>query len=181
MSDTTPSAEIVTSHPDADLIATLSRLGDVLAIRTLSESERAWVEAALDLSIGHPDPFIRASMAQRCSLRQLRRMLHDSHIAVRAACASNPFVIDIDVQLALAGDAESVVVHALLDQVDPYRPVCDVIISGPHVAARARLAERNLAGDLLERLAGDPNPDVAAAAADTLAHRQRVATRRGRR
>lgn len=168
---TTPQPPFVTADPDGLLAAVLARLGDALAIRTGSDAESEWVNAALNLSVGHPDPFVRASMAQTCSLRQLRRMVNDPHIAVRAACAANPFVIDVDIQLALAGDAEAVVVHALLDHTDPYLDVCEVIIAGPHASARKRLAFRNLRTGLLERLAVDSHRAVATAAQATLAHR----------
>ena len=79
---TTPQPPIVTADPDGLLAAVLARLGDALAIRTGSDAESEWVDAALNLSVGHPDPFVRASMAQTCSLRQLRRMVNDPHIAV---------------------------------------------------------------------------------------------------
>ena len=63
------------------------------------------------------------------------------------------------------------IVLALLDHVDPYVEVCELIIAGRHVDARRELAGRNLRSELLERLAEDADPVTSAMAAAELARR----------
>ncbi len=111
------------------------------------------------------DPLVGAS------LTDVRAFTIDPDVKVRIAAAASRWNWDLRVQLALAADDDERVVLALLDHVDPYREVCELIVEGPHVAARRMLAGRNLLTELLERLADDADPPTAEAARRTLAAR----------
>ena len=86
-------------------------------------------------------------------LADVRAFAIDVDLDVRLAAAASRWNWDARVQRVLATDPDERVVLALLDHVDPYVDVCELIIAGPHVAARRELAGRNLRTELLERLA----------------------------
>ena len=92
-----------------------------------------------------PDPLPDAS------LTDVRAFAIDPHVEVRMRAAASRWNVDVRVQRVLASDDDEQVVLALLDHVDPYRDVVEVIIDGPHVAARRELAGRNLPTELLVR------------------------------
>ena len=152
-------------HPaygsDAHLLWALEQLGQVLACRGERAAESPWVNQALDVSISHPDPRFRARFARSCSLRQLRRLVTDDEVLVRRACALNPFVIDLDIQLVLAADSDARVVHRMLNTCDPYREVIPVLLASRHLSVRRRLLGLNLLNDLLVELGRDSDPEVA--------------------
>lgn len=160
--------EDVFVHPrtsDEMIVQALADLGAALSWNLgIKPEDRSWLDQALDIAVTQPDPFVRAKLARVCSLRQLRLLSKDNHVAVRAECAANPFVIDVDVQRTLAGDSDASVVHALIDHVDPCRDVVPILVRSPHVWVRLRLAYKNLATEFLEELAVDSHPNVARAA-----------------
>ena len=105
------------------------------------------------------------------SLTDVRALAIDPDPEVRFAAASSRWNVDARLQRVLATDPDERVVLALLDRVDPYVDVCQLIIAGPHVDARRELARRNLRRELLELLADDVDPTASAAAAAELARR----------
>jgi len=160
-------------NSDEFLVSALQMLGRAIGFRAEREFEIGWVDAVTRMVSSHPDPYIRAVMVSSASLRQLNVLLADEHLGVRVACASSPFAIDADVQLALANDSEAVVVHALLDSRDPYLHVMRGLVNSPHRSIRRRIALLNLNHELLTALSQDSDRKVASAAASTLTKRQR--------
>ena len=157
---------------DELLVKAIADIGTALSLQPSFGTELSgWQNEILKLGTSHPDPFISAQLAPVCSLRHLRLLASDSHVAVRAMCAENLMIIDQDVQLQLARDNEASVLHALLDNCDPYRDVVGVLINCQHWVVRYRLCQRNLATDFLEHLASDPHSRVAAYAKFRLTQR----------
>mgnify|MGYP003340267816 CR=1 FL=1 len=167
-------------NSDEFLVSALQMLGKAIGFRAEREFESGWVDAVTRMVSSHPDPYIRAVMVSAASLRQLKVLLTDEHLGVRVACASSPFAIDADVQLAVANDSEAVVVHALLDSHDPYLHVMRGLVNSPHRSVRRRIASLNLNHELLTVLSQDSDRKVASAAASTLAtrHRRQQASKR---
>ena len=150
---------------DELLVKAIADIGAALALQPSNSPDvSGWQHDILQVGTSHPDPFIRAQLASTCSLRQLRLLASDRHVAVRAMCTENPMIIDQDVQLRLAHDSDASVLHALLDHCDPYRDVVHVLINCKHWGVRYRLTLRNLTADFLEQLAADPHPVVASSA-----------------
>jgi hypothetical protein len=119
----------------------------------------------------HVEGGLRDDPIAGASLTDVRAFAMDPDLQTRLHAAASRWNWDLRVQLALAADEHERVVLTLLDAVDPYREVVDVIIDGSHVAARRVLAGRNLLTELLERLADDPDPVTAETARRTLAAR----------
>ena len=113
-----------------------------VAGKPLSPEERAWKRQYLELLTGHPRIETRIGLAAHGSLQLARSMVHDRSKRVRQAIAFNPFIGDLDLQLALANDKELDVVLALIDATDPWLETCQVILTGPHLEARRELIER---------------------------------------
>lgn len=155
------------------LLSALHHVGDAIAFRRVNGDESSWIEQVTDLLTSHPDPFVRAQLAERCSLRQLRRLVTDEHVSVRLLSVTNPFAIDLDIQLMLAEDPDELVVHAFLDRHTPYRETVLKLIKCEHTSVRYRLASTNLANDLLSQIAHDHDSSVAKVARFTLANRYR--------
>jgi hypothetical protein len=120
----------------------------------------------------HVEGGLRDDPLEGASVTDVRAFAIDPDLQARLRAAASRWNWDLRVQLELAADEDERVVLALLDAVDPYREVVDVIIEGPHVAARRVLAGRNLLTVLLERLADDPDPVTAETARRTLATRR---------
>lgn len=156
---------------DEHLLWLLEQLGQVLACRPTYSEERSWVTEAINVSVRHPKPAIALALTGTCSLRQLRVLVTNPDPGVRRACARNPFNLDLDIQLALASDSDERVVHALLDQVDPYLEVMPALLTSPHVSVRRRLAHHNLLDELLVALSNDDDPEAAVFAALALQFR----------
>ena len=112
-----------------------------------------------------PDPLAGAG------LRDVLALAQAPDAETRCAAAASRWNWDVRVQRLLAGDVDERVVLALLDATDPYVEACELIIDGPHVAARRVLAERNLRTELLQRLAVDRDAEARASARATLARR----------
>ena len=146
--------------PDEVLVEALAKLGHALALHSSSD-DQSWRETMLASGVGHPDPFIRANLATTCSLRQLRVLAADDHVAVRAMCTENPFAIDEGIQLILANDDDATVLHALLDNTPTCRAAVEVLVRSRHFSVRFRLARSRIALDLLEHLTTDPHPRIA--------------------
>jgi len=159
---------------DGDLTELLSELGRALAIRTEKPSEVEWIDTITRAAASHPDPFIRAGLTRRATLRQLRHLVRDRHLGVRTMAATSPLVIDLGVQLAIAEDTEASVIHAMLDTCDPYMEVAQRLIACPHPSVRARLAASRIAVRLLERLTHDSDDEVRELAVAGLARYRRV-------
>jgi hypothetical protein len=120
-----------------------------------------------------PDPLAGSS------LTDVRAFALDLDVEVRMSAAASRWNWDVRVQRALAVDDDERVVLALLDHLDPSREACELIINGPHVAARRELTGRNLPTDLLVRLASDADPvtaDLAWSTMDTRAGHKPAAT-----
>jgi hypothetical protein len=71
----------------------------------------------------------------------------DPDVEVRLDATASRWNWDRRVQLALAADPDERVVLALLDHVDPCCEAVDLIVAGPHGAARQVLRERGLGED----------------------------------
>jgi len=165
--------EPVLEDRDTALMRALSELGATLARRSGDQGgdESDWMETMIALTASYPDPYVRCQIATHGSLRQLRALAQDENLSVRAQCAENGFIIDLDLQLMLAMDPEPVVIHAMLDRVDPYREVVEVLVDSPHRSVRARLATLNISTELLQRLAGDTDEKVSGIARTRLEQR----------
>jgi hypothetical protein len=111
------------------------------------------------------------------ALRDVLALAVDVEPELRMLAASVRWNGDARLQRLLASDPEERVVLALLDRVDPGVEAAEIILAGPHVAARRELARRPLRTDLLERLANDADPVASAAARRTLARRIRSRVR----
>jgi len=159
---------------DGDLTELLSELGRALAIRTEKPSEVEWIDTITHAAASHPDPFIRAGLTRRATLRQLRHLVRDRHLGVRTMAATSPLVIDLDVQLAIAEDTEASVIHAMLDTCDPYMEVAQRLVACPHPSVRARLAASRIAVRLLERLTHDSDDEVRELAVAGLARYRQI-------
>lgn len=145
----------LTADPDGYLNWVLGQLGAALSIRTATEGEADWARAATELVGAHPDPMIRARLASTCSLRQLRVLVRDEHLAVRLSCVDNPFAIDRDIQVALCSDHEVEVVRAFLKRFEPCLDAAQVLVDHPRPSIRTRLVSPRRRRELLERLAND--------------------------
>lgn len=161
----------VTPQQDLTITPLQGLLDHLDELRYVLDTDRAWFDGLIDLVVGCPDTAAAVSLAHACSLSIAKRLTRHHDRAVRQALCRNPLVVDVDLQVALAGDPDEQVVLALLDAVDPYVETCEAIIDGPHPAARRILAHRPLTDALLGRLADDPHPVVAAQARLTLAER----------
>ena len=165
---------ILPADCDGELTDVLARLGQVLASRTEKQSESDWIETITRAAISHPDPFIRARLVKKATLRQLRHLVRDGHLGVRTLAATSPLVIDLGVQLAIAEDTDASVIHAMLDTCDPYMEVAERLLVCPHPSVRARLAASRIAIRLLERLTHDGDDEVRELAAEGLSRYRRV-------
>ncbi len=105
----------------------------------------------------------------------VRALAIDPDLEMRLTAAASRWNWDVRLQRVLATDPDQRVVLALLDHVDPYVEVSELIIAGPHEAARRELAGRNVRTTLLERLADDPDPITRATALRALAQRAGLA------
>ena len=161
-------------HREAAIRSALLDLGAALSFYPVGDDDNAtdWVENALSLSTSHPDHFIRSLIATAGTLRQVRTLASDAHAGVRAACSNNPYNLDLDLQLAIAGSDEAVAIHILLSSRDPYREVVEKLAASSHDSVRLRLANLNLSTELLEIFAKDKNREVRAAAQKRLKSRQ---------
>jgi len=164
----------LTSDPDGYLNWILGHLGAALSVRTESEHEEGWIRDVTELVGALPDPMIRARLASTCSLRQLRVLARDEHLAVRLACADNPFTIDRDIQLAMCDDSDADVVHALLDRVPLCAEAFDMLLAHPSAAIRARIASPRRQRRILNRLTHDDDPAIRQRASDAKRHQDRV-------
>lgn len=162
--------------PDGYLNWVLGQLGAALSIRTASAAEADWVSQATELVGALPDPMTRARLASTCSLRQLRVLVRDEHLAVRLSCVDNPFAIDRDIQVALCGDHEVEVVRAFLDRFEPCFEAAQVLVDHPRPSIRARLASPRRRRELLDRLATDTDWTVKELAKDARRHQIAVAS-----
>lgn len=164
----------LTSDPDGYLNWVLSQLGAALSVRTETLSEANWIRDATEIVATFPDPMIRARLASVCSLRQLRILLADDHLAVRLSCVDNPFTIDRDIQLALCNDTDTDVIHALLDRVPLCAEALNSLLNHPSAAVRTRLASPRRQRKILDRLAHDDDPAIRQRAEDAQQHQDRV-------
>lgn len=164
--------------PDGYLNWVLGQLGAALSIRTASAREADWVRQAIDLVGALPDPMMRARLASSCSLRQLRVLVRDEHLAVRLSCVDNPFAVDRDIQVALCGDREVEVVRAFLDRFEPCFEAAQILINHPRPSIRARLASPRRRRELLDRLAADTDWAVRQLATDARRHQNAVISAR---
>ena len=157
--------------PTALLVDAITQLGHALALQSSTDpDQQSWKTQLLASGVHHPDPFIRANVAKSCSLAQLRLLVTDEHVAVRAVCTENPFMADEEMQLIIANDDDAVVVHALLDNIQVCRSAVKVLICSRHFSVRFRLARSRLAVDLLENLMLDSHPRVADMARRNIRH-----------
>lgn len=157
---------------DERLLATLAAIGDTLSLRPTTVEESEWITSLSKLAATHPDPFIRASLVPNASLRQLRHLASDTHLAVRLAAAESPMCIDAELQMTLALDEDASVVHTMLNNVSPYLETVKVLLSSPHITVRLRLAQMNLREDLLDYLSLDDDEKVSQRALTNLSHRR---------
>ncbi len=109
-------------------------------------------------------------------LTDIRALALDPDPQIRIAATASRWNWDVRVQAVLSTDPNQRVVLALLDQVDPDIGVCQLIIAGPHIAARCELARRNLNADLLELLASDGDPQVRSTAEQTIIRQSTLRT-----
>ena len=139
---------------DHGLALTVSRFTHDLAGRPFRASEQEWKAATLRSLTTMPSVEYRCYLAANCSLAALKLLALDADEEVRLASTQNPFVVDMDVQMALAADPSDRVTVALLRQVDVCREAAELVVAGGHRRAQAALAaKRNLPMDLVKRLA----------------------------
>ena len=148
------------ADPDGYLNWALGQVGAALSLRTESDTEASWIDAATQLTTSFPDPMVRARFATNCTLRQLLVLAHDEHLAVRLSCIDNPFIIDRDVQVALCEDADPTVANTLLDNVEPCMEACQALLHHPEPRIRARLASHRRRRVLLTALSHDEDQQV---------------------
>lgn len=103
----------------------------------------------------HPHADARWVLAVTGPLGALRALVHDPDPRVRYGVLDNPFVVDADIQAALAADPDPEIVVGLLQRVSPTPEVCRIVMEGPHVEARRVLARMRIGGDRLKALAHD--------------------------
>jgi len=164
----------LTSDPDGYLNWVLSQLGAALSVRTETVSEADWIQDVTAIVATFPDPMIRARLASTCTLRQLRHLVGDPHLAVRLACVDNPFAIDRDIQIALCNDTDTDVIHALIKHVPLCVEAYDTLLTHPSAAIRARIASPRRRRRILDRLTHDVDPAVRQRAEDARRHQDRV-------
>jgi|GEM_PF-5091047 len=139
-----------------DLADQAVRFTHTLAGLPANGAQTEWKRSTLAALAKHPDVTFRRHLAVRASLATLRHLVTDADESVRRACAFNGFAIDVDIQIALAGDSACSVVLALLRNVDICADAADQIVAGPHRRAKVALAaKRNLPQDLRARLAAE--------------------------
>lgn len=162
---------------DQTLIDALAAIGEALSLRNQNNTESEWVRQITQLAASHPDPFVRAHLTTCATLRQLHELANDPHLTVRLLVAENPLCIDADLQLTLAADCDELVIHTMLNNVDPYVDTVKALMSSPHVSVRRRLANMNLREELLDYLSLDNDESVSTVALATLSerHARRVA------
>ena len=168
----------LTSDPDGYLNWVLGQLGAALAIRTETDLEAGWIHELTDLICAVPDPMIRARLASSCSLRQLRVLVRDRHLAVRLSCVENPFAIDRDIQLLLCQDSEVDVVTAFLARFEPCTEAAEILCGHSSVSIRSYLASPRRGKAILNRLAHDDERSVRELAASALEHQDLVLGKR---
>lgn len=103
----------------------------------------------------HPHRDARIALAVSGPLGALRALVLDPDPRVRHAVLDNPFVVDADIQAALAADPDPEIVVGLLQRVSPTPEVCRIVMDGPHIEARRMLARMRIGGDRLKALAHD--------------------------
>jgi len=158
----------LTADPDGYLNWALGQLGAALSVRTERASEANWIDQASQLVAGVPDPMIRARLASTCTLRQLKVLVRDEHLAVRLSCIDNPFALDRDIQVTLCSDPDIEVVRAFLNRFEPCLDAANVLINHPQPSIRTRLISPRRRRDLLARLAADHEWAVRQLAEDAL-------------
>ena len=156
---------------DQELIDALAAIGEALSLRNHNNTESEWVEQITQLATSHPDPFVRAHLTTSATLRQLHQFATDTHLTVRLLVAESPLCIDADLQLTLAADHDELVIHTMLNNIDPYVDTVKALMSSPHVSVRRRLANMNLREELLDYLSLDSDTSVSSAALATLSQR----------
>ena len=138
---------------DIDMAVATGHFTHMLAGRAATSAEQAWKRQAVQLLATMPNANALACFAEVCSLSALRLLVNNPSNAVRLACTSNLFAIDVDIQCALAGDTNPEIVIALLHQVDLCLDAVEVVIAGPHSSAQRALAgRRNMPAELVRRL-----------------------------
>lgn len=170
--------QLCTANPDLALADALAAVGHAMAIQTGGPDYTGWDANVITMTVGHPDSLLRAALASRASLRQLRQLVKDPRLVVRAACAANPFAMDHDIQMVLVTDQEEDVVHSYLDHHQPGAPAIKLLVVSPFVSVRRRLAEFNLPRHVLRQLSTDPDPGVAMAAEHNLHCRAQIGRRK---
>lgn len=165
----------LTSDPDGYLTWALSQVGAALSVRTERASEAVWIDQASQLVASFPDPMIRARLAATCTLRQLKVLVRDEHLAVRLSCVDNPFAVDRDVQVTLCRDHDVEVVRAFLNRFEPCLDAARELINHPEASIKIRLISPRRRRDLLDRLAADKDLAVRQLADDAREY-QRAAT-----
>ena len=165
----------LTADPDGYLSRALAQLGAALSVRTECASESAWIDQASQLVASFPDPMIRARLAATCTLRQLKVLVRDEHLAVRLSCVDNPFAVDRDVQITLCRDHDIEVVRAFLNRFEPCLDAANELINHPQPSIRTRLISPRRRRELLDRLAADKDWAVRQLADDAREY-QRAAT-----
>ena len=165
----------LTANPDGYLNWALGQLGAALSVRTETALEVPWINEVTALIGAVPDPMIRARLASTCSLRQLRVLVRDEHLAVRLSCVDNPFAIDRDIQITLCEDGEIDVVRAFLNRVEPCAEAAELLSQHRSASIRSYLASPRRKRALLSRLAHDEDKRVRDLAQEALVHQSRVA------
>jgi len=151
---------VLTSDPDGYLNWVLGQLGAALSVRTETDLEAEWIRSLTSLIGQVPDPMIRAQLASSCSLRQLRVLIRDRHLAVRLSCVENPFAVDRDIQIILCQDSDVDVVTAFLDRIEPCAEAAEILCEHSSVSIRSYLASPRRARAILSRLAHDDERTV---------------------
>ena len=118
---------------------------------------------------------LRADPIPGMSLSDVLAVASNADPDVRCLAVASRWNGDARVQRLLAVDSDEWVVRAFIDATDPGVEACELIIAGPHVSCRRVLAQRNLRGELLERLAVDSDAETRTAARATLARRRAAA------